>query len=113
MSGYVYNAINKGIVRIIQIVVGTINADSYFAGNNALYSIVKVFPEQNTSVLYGVLDYVDPNKKAICKQCSGKYSKGIFNWWWMTSHPTFFARKVYSKNQAFTNLTMEVQVILS
>jgi len=89
----VYDAMNKGIAAAIGDVIGTINADDFFADDDVLYNIAKVFAEQNTPILYGDLDYVDTNDKVIRKWRSGKYSKGMFNCGWMPPHPTFYCRK--------------------
>ena len=89
----VYDAMNKGIALATGDVIGTINADDFFADNNVLYSIAKAFAEQDTAILYGNLDYIDPNDKVVRKWRSGKYRKGIFNWGWMPPHPTFYCKK--------------------
>jgi len=89
----VYDAMNKGIAVATGDVIGTINADDFYADNDVLYHIAKVFAEQDTSILYGDLDYVDPSDKVIRKWRSGKYSKGMFNWGWMPPHPTFYCKK--------------------
>ncbi|MBS1519706.1 MAG: glycosyltransferase [Bacteroidetes bacterium] len=89
----IYDAMNKGIARATGDVIGTINADDFFADNDVLYHIAKVFSEQDTSILYGDLDYIDPSEKVIRKWRSGKYSRGMFNWGWMPPHPTFYCKK--------------------
>jgi len=89
----IYDAMNKGIALATGDVIGTINADDYFADNDVLYNIAKVFAEQDTAILYGNLDYIDINDKIVRKWRSGKYSKGMFNWGWMPPHPTFYCKK--------------------
>jgi len=89
----VYDAMNKGIAVATGDIIGTINADDFFADDDVLYNIAKVFTEQDTGILYGDLDYIDPNDKVIRKWRSGKYKKGMFNWGWMPPHPTFYCRK--------------------
>lgn len=89
----IYDAMNKGIALATGDVIGTINADDYFADNDVLYNIAKVFAEQDTAILYGNLDYIDLNDKIVRKWRSGKYSKGMFNWGWMPPHPTFYCKK--------------------
>ncbi|MDO3624975.1 glycosyltransferase family 2 protein [Mucilaginibacter sp. BT774] len=89
----IYDAMNKGIALATGDVIGTINADDFFADNDVLYNIAKVFAEQDTAIIYGDLDYIDPNDKVIRKWRSGKYRKGIFNWGWMPPHPTFYCKR--------------------
>ncbi len=89
----IYDAMNKGLALATGDVIGTINADDFFADDNVLYDIARVFSEQNTQILYGNLDYIDPSDKVIRKWRSGKYSRGMFNWGWMPPHPTFYCKK--------------------
>lgn len=89
----VYDAMNKGIAMATGEIIGTINADDFFADDDVLSNIAKVFAEQNTDILYGDLDYIDPNGKIIRKWRSGNYRKGMFNWGWMPPHPTFYCKK--------------------
>ena len=89
----VYDAMNKGIAVATGDIIGTINADDFFADDDVLYNIAKVFNEQDANILYGDLDYIDPNDNVIRKWRSGKYKKGMFNWGWMPPHPTFYCRK--------------------
>ena len=90
----VYDAMNKGIALATGDIVGTINADDFFADDDVLYNIATVFAEKNTDILYGDLDYIDPNDKIIRKWRSGKYKEGICNWGWMPPHPTFYCRRI-------------------
>src|SRR5438105_363017 len=52
----VYDAMNKGITLATGDIIGTINADDFFADDDVLYNIEKVFSEQDTGILYGDLD---------------------------------------------------------
>jgi len=90
----IYDAMNKGIALATGDVVGTVNADDFYADDDVLNSIAKVFAEQDTSILYGDLDYVDQSDKIIRKWRSGTYSRGMFNWGWMPPHPTFYCKKI-------------------
>jgi len=89
----IYDAMNKGLALATGDVIGTINADDFFADDNVLYDIARVFSKQNTQILYGDLDYIDPSDKVIRKWRSGRYSRGMFNWGWMPPHPTFYCKK--------------------
>lgn len=89
----IYDAMNKGISLATGDVIGILNADDFFADDDVLHNIAKVFAEQDVPILYGDLDYVDANNKIIRKWRSGKYRKGMFNWGWMPPHPTFYCKK--------------------
>ena len=84
---------NKGIALATGDVVGTVNADDFFADVNVLDDVAEVSAEQDAEVLYGDLDYVDSNDKVIRKWRSGKYSKGLFNWGWMPPAPYVLLQK--------------------
>lgn len=89
----IYDAMNKGIASAAGDVIGTINADDFFVDDDVLVNIAKVFAEQDTPIMYGDLDYIDPSDKVVRRWRSGKYSKGKFNWGWMPPHPTFYCKK--------------------
>jgi glycosyltransferase involved in cell wall biosynthesis len=89
----IYDAMNKGIALASGDIIGTVNADDFFADDDVLYNVAEVFAEQDTPILYGDLDYIGPNDKVVRKWRSGKYRRGIFNWGWMPPHPTFYCKK--------------------
>lgn len=89
----VYDAMNKGIALATGDIVGTLNADDYYASDNILQQVAMAFLEQNTDIIYGNLDYVDINANVIRKWRSGIYRIGLFNWGWMPPHPTFYCCK--------------------
>lgn len=89
----VYDAMNKGIQLATGEVVGTLNADDFFASGNILTTIGNIFSYNDTQILYGDLDYVDFNETIIRKWRTKPYIKGIYNWGWMPPHPTFYCRR--------------------
>ncbi len=89
----IYDAMNKGIALATGDVIGTVNADDSFANDDVLCDIAKAFAEQDASILYGDLDYVDSNGRIVRKWRSGKYNRGMFNWGWMPPHPTFYCKR--------------------
>jgi glycosyltransferase involved in cell wall biosynthesis len=89
----VYDAMNKGIAKATGDIIGTLNADDYYANDDVLHNVAIAFAKQNTGILYGDLDYVDQSGKTIRKWRSGKYKSGMFNWGWMPPHPTFYCRR--------------------
>jgi glycosyltransferase involved in cell wall biosynthesis len=89
----VYDAMNKGIRHATGDVIGTLNADDFFASDDILESVAAMFTEQNADITYGDLDYVDEQGKIIRKWRSNNYKKGIFNLGWMPPHPTFYCKR--------------------
>jgi glycosyltransferase involved in cell wall biosynthesis len=88
-----YDALNKGIKLATGDIVGILNADDYFASDDILTDVAKVFMRSNTDVLYGNLDFVDVNETIIRKWRTRAYKRGDFDWGWMPAHPTFYCRK--------------------
>lgn len=89
----VYDAMNKGIALAAGDIIGTLNADDYYASDDILQQIADAFLKQDTDIIYGDLDYVDINGNIIRKWRSGIYRSGLFNWGWMPPHPTFYCKK--------------------
>jgi glycosyltransferase involved in cell wall biosynthesis len=88
----IYDAMNKGIKLAHGDVIGTLNADDFFADDCVLSEIAAAFITQNSDILYADLDYVNPAGKIIRKWRSGGYANGMFNWGWMPPHPTFYCK---------------------
>jgi glycosyltransferase involved in cell wall biosynthesis len=89
----VYDAMNKGIAYATGDIIGTLNADDYYADDDVLNDVIAAFAKQEYNILYGDLDYIDHSGKTIRKWRSGKYKSGMFNWGWMPPHPTFYCRR--------------------
>lgn len=92
----IYDAMNKGISMAKGDIIGILNADDFYADNNAISDIVNVFQAQpEISGCYSDLIYVDQNNinKTVRYWKSGSFRKGLFKTGWMPAHPTFFAKK--------------------
>jgi glycosyltransferase involved in cell wall biosynthesis len=89
----IYDAMNKGISLADGDIIGTLNADDYLADDDILNDVANSFAQQNVHILYGDLDFIDPNEKVVRKWRSGGYRSGMFNWGWMPPHPTFYCKK--------------------
>jgi len=89
----IYDAMNKGIKLATGEIVGTLNSDDYFAYKDVLGDVANAFEQQYSDIVYGNLDYVNPDGRVVRKWVAGKYVKGCFNWGWMPPHPTFYCKK--------------------
>lgn len=89
----VYDAMNKGIRLAGGTIVGTLNADDYFASADILAQLAKVFTEPKINILYGNLDYIRADSTILRKWRTKAYKNGMFNWGWMPPHPTFYCRR--------------------
>lgn len=89
----IYDAMNKGIGLATGDVIGTLNADDFFAAADILSSVASAFEHNNSQIVYGNLNYLKHNGQIFRKWRSGSYSPGKFNWGWMPPHPTFYCRR--------------------
>jgi glycosyltransferase involved in cell wall biosynthesis len=89
----IYDAMNKGLKLADGDIIGTLNADDFFAEDEILRDVEKAFVENKISILYGDLDFVDPTGRIVRKWRSGHYKNGMFNLGWMPPHPTFYCKK--------------------
>lgn len=89
----IYDAINKGIAVATGDIIGVLHADDFFADTNVLSQVANAFNNNNIEILYGDLDFINPNGKIARKWRSGTYSAGMFNRGWMPPHPTFYCKK--------------------
>ena len=89
----IYDAMNKGIALATGDIIGTLNADDFFFDDHVLNDVAAGFADPQCNILYGDLDYIEPDGKITRKWRSGKYKNGAFNWGWMPPHPTFYCKK--------------------
>jgi glycosyltransferase involved in cell wall biosynthesis len=89
----IYDAMNKGIKLATGDIIGILNADDYFANNDVLSSVNQSFINSNADIIYGNLNYLNPDEGVVRKWRSGAYKHGMFNWGWMPPHPTFYCKR--------------------
>jgi glycosyltransferase len=100
----IYEAMNKGITLATGDIIGILNADDFYANNNVLAKISKVFENDTIQSCYADLVYVDKYQidKVVRHWHAGDYNYRFFFWGWMPPHPTFFVRRsVYEKYGLF------------
>ncbi len=103
-DGGIYDAMNKGIAVATGDVIGTLNADDFYANENVLEEISQVFMDYDIEACFGDLVYVgQKNTNKIVRYWKSRdYVSGLFKSGWMPAHPTFFARKsVYKRLGGF------------
>jgi glycosyltransferase involved in cell wall biosynthesis len=89
----IYDAMNKGIKHATGDIIGILNADDHFAGNDILKTINNIFEITGADAVYGNVDYIDRNGKVVRRWRSGVYEHGAFNRGWMPPHPSFYVKK--------------------
>jgi len=99
----IYDAMNKGIKLASGDIIGMLNADDSFADNDVLTAVAETYHRQKARIIYGDLNFVNPDGKVVRKWKSGQYSSTSFNWGWMPPHPTFYCeRALFSEYGAYS-----------
>jgi glycosyltransferase len=94
----VYDAFNKGLKLAKGDIIGFLNADDTFYNENSIQEIVDAFNQNNVSIVYGNLDYINEEEKIIRNWISRPYKQGLVKKAWMPAHPTFYCKKdVYDR----------------
>ncbi|GAB2693966.1 glycosyltransferase family 2 protein [Mucilaginibacter koreensis] len=88
----IYDAMNKGLALATGHVVGILNADDYLVNQQCVSAIANAFLQSGADIVYGNLNYVNPQQQVIRRWRSGNYSGGDFDWGWMPPHPVFYAK---------------------
>lgn len=93
----IYNAMNQGLELVTGDVVGLLNSDDFYADQQVLSRVAKVFEDTETGAAYGDLQYVDAEDthKVTRNWQAGDYDRQKFLEGWMPPHPTFFLRKEF------------------
>ena len=106
----IYDAMNKGIALATGEIIGTLNADDFYANDHVLSEVSRIFLDPNINACYGDLVYVSEVNaaKTVRFWKSNNYKSGLFKSGWMPAHPTFFVRKnVYEQLGKF-NLNYKI-----
>ena len=104
MDHGIYDAMNKGIALASGDVIGLLNADDFYAGEQVLARVAAVFADPEVEACYGDLEYVaaDNTDHVFRYWKSGPYRAKRFYNGWMPPHPTFFVRRsVYERLGGF------------
>lgn len=100
----IYDAMNKGIRLATGKVVGTLNADDFFADQGVISAVAQAFSDKATEIVYGNLDYVNSAGKIVRKWESHTCGKNSFQWGFMPPHPTFYCKRNLFKKYGFYSL---------
>jgi glycosyltransferase involved in cell wall biosynthesis len=90
-----YDAINKGINLATGDVVGILNSDDFFPGNNIISLVAGSFRNTSIDAVYGDVAFVKPdNLFKVVRYYSAKYfNPGKFRYGYMPPHPSFYAKR--------------------
>ena len=107
----IYDAMNKGIGMVTGDVIGTLNADDFYADENVLAEVAKIFENPEIDACYADLVYVaqTDTQKILRYWKSRVFSPGLFKRGWMPAHPTFFVRRHLYEELGGFDLEYELQ----
>ena len=91
----IYDAMNKGLALATGDVIGTLNADDFYAAPDVLAAVADAFIDDTLDVVYADLCYVDQNNpdRVVRYWRSSEFVPGSYRVGWCPPHPTFFVRR--------------------
>ena len=91
----IYDAMNKGIALATGDIIGIINSDDFYTGNNVISAVLREFEDETVDVVYGDIQYVKATNtdKVVRTWRSGNFDPKKFYYGWMPPHPALFVRK--------------------
>jgi glycosyltransferase len=93
----IYNAINKGLLKVTGDIVGLLHAGDLFYDNNVISNVVSCFKQGDSDLIYGhSVVYTEDRKKIIRKNVSPKYKDNLMKFGWFPSH-----QSIYLKSSVF------------
>lgn len=113
-----YDAMNKGLRLADGEVVGTLNADDFYADTSVIEQVASVFRDPDVDACYADLIYVDQAtaSRVIRYWKSRPFRDGLFAEGWCPPHPTFFVRKriyeAYGRFDLSYKLAADVELMM-
>jgi glycosyltransferase involved in cell wall biosynthesis len=91
----IYDAMNKGIRLATGDVVGTLNADDFYADDAVISTVVDEFNAKGVDAVFGDVVFVKPEnlRKIVRFYSSRDCTPEKFAYGWMPAHPTFFVKR--------------------
>jgi glycosyltransferase involved in cell wall biosynthesis len=87
----IYDGMNKGIAATTGEIVGTLNADDYYAKQDIIATVVEKFLSSGVRCVFGDVTFIDSMTKKVTRQyISEANPERYFRWGFMPAHPTFF-----------------------
>lgn len=96
----IYDAMNKGLKLATGDIVGILNSDDMYMGEDVIEKVVAIVETHAVESMFADLVYVRPEnlEKIVRYYDSSYFSPAKFAYGWMPAHPTFFVkREVYEK----------------
>lgn len=105
-----YDAMNKGIRMSSGDIVGIINSDDFYLGNDVLSMINETFEDDSIQALFGDVKFVYSSnlEKTIRYYSSKRFTTKQFRFGFMPAHPTFFTYKKYFDEFGYYNTNYKI-----
>jgi glycosyltransferase len=104
----IYDAMNKGILKVTGDIIAFLNADDWYASQDVLSKVATHF-KRDLDYLYADLDFVDHDYRVRRTwKDQNHQASDVLRWGWQPAFPTmFFNRKIFNNrgfkfNQAFS-----------
>lgn len=106
----IYDAMNKGLALATGEVIGTLNADDFYASPDVLSTVAEAFQDTGLDVVYADLCYVDKDDptRVVRYWRSSEFAPGLYRHGWSPPHPTFFVRR--TAYQRFGNFDLGYRI---
>ena len=85
-----------------------LNSDDYYPDKKIISSVIKIFKNSKSDIVYGNLNYVKKNHKIFRKWRSQNFEKKLLNKGWMPPHPATFIKKKIIKKKNYFNINFEI-----
>lgn len=100
----IYDAMNKGLAMATGEVIGFLNADDAYAGNDVLQRVAELMAHNELDAVFGDAEFVNPAhpNRTIRRYRSNRFRPDRIAWGWMPAHPALFLRRgVYERFGVF------------
>jgi glycosyltransferase involved in cell wall biosynthesis len=100
----IYNAMNKGLARAEGEIIAFLNADDFYATDNAVQAAVTCYENAQVNAVFGDVAFLKPKdvSQTYRRYDSGRFRPSLIRWGWMPAHPGMFvAKSVYERLGGF------------
>jgi len=106
----IYDAMNKGIKKATGEIIGILNSDDFYIGDQVLSRIHQIFIKRNPQVVFSDVRFIHENnhEKTVRYYSSASFNPSKFKLGFMPAHPTFFTYKVNFDKYGYYETNYEI-----